>query len=76
MKTTLQALFEQYSAINAEGIKKASELFGEDLMKIGALLKTQVNGQPSSNGFQLNSEQTRSEIANTITQKVQEVILY
>jgi hypothetical protein len=74
LKVTLDAIWKQYSAINAEGLKQASELLKMDLNNIGNSFKSQISGQ--LNGVeQGNSDQLRSGFAN-MREKLEEVRLY
>lgn len=71
LKAILLALWDQYSAINAEGIKQANELLGKDLESI---VKSKLNEK--FNGFESDAK-SRPEFANIFNQNGQEVkILY
>jgi hypothetical protein len=77
LKTTLQAVWQQYQALNADGLKQASELLGKDLTQIGAAFNAQAGVQESSGNFKLGSfGEAHPELVSKINEKVADVSLY
>lgn len=70
VKTILQAIWEQYSTLNAEGIKRAGEILGKD---ISEMVKSKLDKE--FNGFESNGPKSHP-FADIIKQKIQGVSIY
>jgi hypothetical protein len=44
LKITLLEIWKQYSSLNGDGIKQASQLMGDDVNKIEDMLKSPTDG--------------------------------
>jgi len=74
LKTTLQAVWQQYAAQNAEGLQEAGKLLGKDLTQADKFFqqKFEANGQAGGNGFRFGGNAEGSANTDEAKQRAQQ----
>jgi len=78
LKPTLQAVWEQYKTVNADGLQQAGQLLGKDLTKADSMLNMQGGASSGQNGFNFggqnsqNSQNGQPQIPNAIAQRIEQ----